>query len=349
MKYTNNNNRDFFIMSEFMEQLKEIAKQNKALAEQKIFFRNELNTYSSKLTKLQKSLIFFALSSIKQEDRENLTAFDLSQKPILIKVQDFLTVCNIDPKKQKNIYKDIETEILDLQKKPITYVDRHGAVHNISWFTKTSYYSKESVRNYNDDDLIKKDLNFLDGHSYYLIYFTSEIANHLVKLESNYMSYSFLISHNFDNKYSARIYELLQEHKNLVTIKIPMKDFVSRLALPKSYMVRSQLKHYVLEKVKEDINEKLPDLGFDHDFDKYNNVLLIKKEGMSDDYFFNEIKKINKISDSDTSSNSTTQSSTPSESSQPSTSSLVDNIKEKEQEDKGQGVTFKEIDEDSEE
>lgn len=327
-------------MSEFMEQLKEIAKQNKALAEQRVIFRNELNTYSSKLTKLQKSLIFFALSSIKQEDRDNLSALQLSQKPILIKVQDFLTICNIDPKKQKNIYKDIETEILDLQKKPITYVDKHGAVHNISWFTKTSYYSKESVRNYNDDDLIKKDLKFLDGHSYYLIYFTSEIANHLVKLKSNFMSYSFLISHNFDNKYSARIYELLQEHKNSGRICVPMKDFVSRLALPKSYMVRSQLKHYVLEKVKEDINGKLPGLGFDHDFDKYNNVILIKNKKISDDYFSDEIKKITQISDTDTSSNSTTSIT--------STSSLLDNVKEKEQE-KGQEVTFKEESDEDEE
>lgn len=330
-----------------MEQLKEIAKNNKALAKQKIYFRNEFNTYGSKLTKLQKSLIFFALSSIKKEDR-NLSAFELSQKPFLIKVQDFLTICNIDPKKQKNIYKDIETAILELQKKPITYQDKYKAIHNISWFTKTSYYSKESIRLLNND-LNEEDYVPVDENSYYLLYFTSEITNHLVNLKSNFMSYSFLISHNFDNKYSARIYELLQEHKNLIRIEIPMEDFIRMLALPKSYMVRSQLKHYVLEKVKEDINGKLPDFGFKHDFED-NKVVLMRNEGMIDDYFFNEINEIKKMNQSnkkvetndatDTSSNSTTSIT--------STSSLLDNVKEKEQE-KGQAVTFKEMDEDSEE
>lgn len=327
-------------MSDFMEQLKEIAKNNKALAKQKIYFRNEFNTYGSKLTKLQKSLIFFALSSIKKEDR-NLSAFELSQKPFLIKVQDFLTICNIDPKKQKNIYKDIETAILELQKKPITYQDKYKAIHNISWFTKTSYYSKESIRLLNND-LNEEDYVPVDENSYYLLYFTSEITNHLVNLKSNFMSYSFLISHNFDNKYSARIYELLQEHKNLIRIEIPMEDFIRMLALPKSYMVRSQLKHYVLEKVKEDINGKLPKFGFNHDFED-NKVILMRNEGMIDDYFFNEINEIKKMNQSnkkvetndatDTSSNSTTSIT--------STSSLLDNVKEKEQE-KGQAVTFKE-------
>lgn len=334
-----------------MKHLQKIVSKNRNLAKQFIYFQNEFNTYSSKLTPLQKNLIFFAMSSLTMEERLNLTPEQLAKRPFNIKVIDFLTACNIDPTKQKNIYKQIETDILDLQKKPITFKDEYKAIHNISWFSKTSYYDKESIKLKNED--LKNDKNYKieDENSYFQLFFTYDIAACLVEL-TQFTKYNFLISHNLEFKYSPRVYEILQQFKetNLIYISIP--EFLERLSLPKSYKVKSQLTYHVLDKVKKDLNEKLK-LGFDYFFDRNNTLVLTAKKNDNDlrnelfDFdaelveeidkelkeFEEKNKENKKNSDSDTSSNSTTSIT--------STSSLVNNIKEKEQE-KGQAVTFKE-------
>lgn len=335
-----------------MKHLQTIVSKNRNLAKQFIYFQNEFNTYSSKLTPLQKNLIFFAMSSLTMEERLNLTPEQLAKRPFNIKVIDFLTACNIDPTKQKNIYKQIETDILDLQKKPITFLDEYKAIHNISWFSKTSYYKRESIKLKNEDLKNDKDYKVEDENSYFQLFFTYDIAACLVEL-TQFTKYNFLISHNLEFKYSSRVYEILQQFKetNLIYISIP--EFLDRLSLPKSYKVKSQLTYHVLEKVKKDLNEKLK-LGFDYFFK--NNVLILTAEKNDDDlkkelFNFdtelvqeidqefekfkekNKKKKKNSDTDADTSSNSTTSIT--------STSSLLDNVKEKEQE-KGQAVTFKE-------
>ena len=183
-----------------MKHLQKIVSKNRNLAKQFIYFQNEFNTYSSKLTPLQKNLIFFAMSSLTMEERLNLTPEQLAKRPFNIKVIDFLTACNIDPTKQKNIYKQIETDILDLQKKPITFKDEYKAIHNISWFSKTSYYDKESIKLKNED--LKNDKNYKieDENSYFQLFFTYDIAACLVEL-TQFTKYNFLISNNLEFKY----------------------------------------------------------------------------------------------------------------------------------------------------
>lgn len=326
-----------------MKHLQKIVSKNRNLAKQFIYFQNEFNTYGSKLTPLQKNLIFFAMSSLTMEERLNLTAEQLSRRPFNIKVIDFLTACNIDPTKQKNIYKQIETDILDLQKKPITFTDEYNAIHNISWFSKTSYYNKESIKLKNEDLKNSKNYKIEDENSYFQLFFTYDIAACLVEL-THYTSYNFLISHNLEFKYSSRVYEILQKRKDTNLIYITIPDFLDRLSLPKSYKVKSQLTYHVLDKVKKDLNEKLK-LGFDYFFDRNNTLVLTAEKNDNDlrnelfDFDTELVEEIDKElkefeeKQKKNNANSTTDIS--------STSSLVDNIKEKEQE-KGQAVTFKE-------
>lgn len=342
-----------------MKHLQEIVSKNRNLAKQFIYFQNEFNTYSSKLTPLQKNLIFFAMSSLTMEERYKLTPEQLAKRPFNIKVIDFLTACNIDPTKQKNIYKQIETDILDLQKKPITFTDKYKAIHNISWFSKTSYYNKESIKLKNED--LKNDKNYKieDENSYFQLFFTYDIAACLVEL-TQFTKYNFLISHNLEFKYSSRVYEILQQRKDTNLIYISIPEFLDRLSLPKSYKVKSQLTYHVLEKVKKDLNEKLK-LGFDY-FLKDNMLILtaekndddLKKELFNFDTELveeidkelkefeekNKKKKKNSDTDVDTSSNSTTST----------TSNFLDGVSlDKKEQEKGQAVTFKEESEDSEE
>ena len=177
----------------------------------------------------------------------------------MFKVKDFIKVLNLNNKGGK-IYKEIEKEIVDLQSKPVTYIDEYEVRHRISWFSYTAYYDTTSIRNINT----KKQLN-LEEEPFFVVRFTEEISNFLTSLE-NYVRYNFFISHILKSIHSIRIYELLQSYRN----------------------TKSQRKKYVLEKAKEELNAKL-NLGFNFEIDKTKITLKANK---NDDDLFKEIFNI---------------------------------------------------------
>ncbi|MDH2998517.1 hypothetical protein A1D22_10955 [Pasteurellaceae bacterium LFhippo2] len=267
-----------------MEKLKELAKLNYHNSTNNIYLRNDFINYSSELTTLQKRIIFYAISLITEEDRE-LDAEELSQRLILLKVNDFFKLFETGETSSKSKYKKLENEIKDLYKKPVSYVDEFGTAHDIGWFSKTSYFTKASLKKFNQE----KGTDFEECASIG-IRFTYDIAQILINI-NEYTKYNYLISHSLKFKYSIRIYELLQKRKDTNLVIMKLEDFANALALPETYKKRSQLKSYVLKKAQEELNEKLH-LGFNFSFNGDNIFLSAEK---NDNDLMNEIFDVKQI------------------------------------------------------
>lgn len=261
-----------------MTDIKKIAQQDYLLSTKNVYISTSFNKYISELSIMQKRLIFYTFSQLTNDDR-NTSKLELSQNKLMFKVKDFIKVLNLNNKGGK-IYKEIEKEIVDLQSKPVTYIDEYEVRHRISWFSYTAYYDTTSIRNINT----KKQIN-LEEEPFFVVRFTEEISNFLTSLE-NYVRYNFFISHILKSIHSIRIYELLQSRKDTNTIYIKYEDFCDILNLSDTYRnTRSQMKKYVLEKAKEELNAKL-NLGFNFEIDKTKITLKANK---NDDDLFKEI------------------------------------------------------------
>lgn len=245
------------------------------IAQNNIYFSEGFKKYSSELTTLQKRLIFFAISKLKTNDRF-LSAFEFSKKGVLVELDEFISLFKLNSGGGK-IYKEIEREVLNLQKKPVSYIDNLGIIHNISWFSSTHFYNKNAIKEKNRIN----NLN-IKVRDYIVLYFTEEISHFLVDL-TNYVKYNFFISHSLKSVHAIRIYELLQTRKDTNFYFCPIEEFCDLLSLSDTYRKsNSQLKKYVLEKASHELNTKL-DLGFSYKIE--DNTVYLKSLKNDNDLF----------------------------------------------------------------
>lgn len=265
------------MVTNYMKQLQELAKNDYALTTKNVYISTAFNKYVNELSLMQKRLIFYTISQLSNEDRK--ADFSFSEKKFLFKVKDFMKVLNLNNKGGK-IYKEIEKEIAELQSKPLLYIDKFDIKHRISWFSYTAYYDRKAIKNLKQNQQLN--LQNLEEEPFFVVKFTAEIAKFLTSLES-YVRYNFFISHFLKSIHAIRIYELLQSRKDTNTIYMKLDEFCCILNLSDTYRnTKSQLKKYVLERAKEELNTKL-NLGFDYKIE--NNRITIKAEKNDDDLF----------------------------------------------------------------
>lgn len=267
-----NRNREYELN---MRQLQEIAKDDFQLSTKNVYISTSFNKYISELSMMQKRLIFYTFSQLSNDDR-GASKFDLAEKKLMFKVKDFIKVLNLNNQGGR-IYRVIEKEITELQSKPVTYIDEFEVRHRISWFSYTAYYDTKAIKNIND----QKNIN-LEEEPFFVVRFTKEISQFLTSLE-NYVRYNFFISHFLKSIHAIRIYELLQSRKDTNTVYIKYDEFCDILNLTDTYRnSKSQMKKYVLEKAKNELNLKL-NLGFEYEINR--NRITIKAQKNDDDLF----------------------------------------------------------------
>lgn len=264
--------------SETMKELIKFAQENFTLSSQNIYLQKEFaKYYCYEMTTLQKKLIFFALASLTNEDRD-LTAKELSEKKISIRVRDFIKINRLN---ESISYERIKDEILNLQKKLVKFKSAFDVEHYISFFSSTSYYSRESMKS------INKEFNTnYDENTYIVFQLTKEIAECLIEFSKSnqYVSYNYMISHSFDFKYSIRVYELLQTRKDTNTVIFNLEEFYNYLALSASYRTKAQLRAKILKKVQEEFLEKF-DLKLEYAIEgkgKDQKIILIADKNDND-------------------------------------------------------------------
>lgn len=238
-----------------MKHLKKIV-ENNMNSYKNVYVQNEFTFVKNNLTNLQKKIIYYSFSLLENEDRD-LTAEELSRKEIIIELPRFLNLMSMNDKGGE-IYNSIKREVKKIGRTPLEFRNKNSE-GEIYWLDKAIYEKNE------------------DGTSRIKIRFTYSICEFLTQFK-NYVKYNFLISHSLKSKHSIKIYELLQTRKDTNTIYIKLEDFLYTLDLSKTYEVKSQLKKYVLEVAKKELNEKLG-LGFDFEFgdknSEYKNVLKL--------------------------------------------------------------------------
>lgn len=242
-------------ITEHMKELQNIVKKN-IDSYKNIYIQNEFTFVKNNLTTLQRKIIYYSFSLLKNEDRE-LDPEELCRKEIVIELPKFLNLMNLS-NKGGEVYNAIKREVKKIGRTPLEFKNQNTE-GEIYWIDKAIYEKNEN------------------GISRIKIRFTYSICEFLTQFK-NYVKYNYLISHSLKSKHSIKIYELLQSRKDTNTIYIRLEDFIHTLDLSKSYKTKSQLKKYVLEVAKKELNEKL-NLGFDFAFgdknSEYKNVLVL--------------------------------------------------------------------------
>ena len=254
-----------------------------------------LKTYNTEMTEIQKKVVFYAISSLKNNHRD-LTAEELANTKITLKISTFLQLLDLtnSNKYAEILCKDVEK----LMKSPIVFKNELGFKKLIGWFDSVLYipkhaYNKAGLQTINQFKADRGAGNLLDhndeildsNYSYISFQFTKSMSELLLNLADTvgYTKYNFMISHSLKSKHSIRIYELLQTRKDTNVIYMNLDEFYNALAVKDSYKRnQSDFKKRVLDVAKEELNEKF-NLGFDYEVDKKaKKVTLIAKKNDND-------------------------------------------------------------------
>ncbi|MCR9352124.1 RepB family plasmid replication initiator protein [Vibrio alginolyticus] len=205
---------------------------------------NALTTAAYSLTRYEKRLVYMCLKRINQENptSEHLKTMEYGQYPITISNKEFIEYFEVDGESKKNLSRDIHRAAQSLHEKSVVIYlpdedskDGEKAYDAIHWTTKQSYRPKR-------------------GHI--VLHLNAELVSIINKTTSNYTQLLIGEAGNLSSVYTMRLYEAINQWKNLRHNLILDVDWMrSRWQLPSSYARTAVLKKRWLKPAIDELNK----------------------------------------------------------------------------------------------
>jgi len=210
---------------EIKDQTNEIAKKTKEKRSYQVVKANELIQKSRFNLKVQEQkIILYLISKIKPEDME--------LKEHSFEIQDFCTVCGLNPYNGAN-YVYIKKTLKDLRDKSIWITLADGSETTLSWF---------------DYITIKKNTGLV------IIKISDRMKPYLIQLKQQYTQYELLYTLAMKSQYSLRLYEILKSYENFHRKTFEIDDLKKKLSA-ENYTMFSDFQRFVLDRALREIEE----------------------------------------------------------------------------------------------
>jgi plasmid replication initiation protein len=207
---------------------------------------NRLIEASYRLSMYEQQIILLA---IVQARESGLDPWQLSQKPVVIRVQDFMKAYNITDT-SGNVYRYLRDAIKTLFDRSVTVYHnledtQNPAVTEMRWIWKRTY----------SDDL-----------GYLSFTLAPDVIPYITRLEKEFTSYDLKQIGNFTNSYAVRLFELLKQYQTVGKREIKLETLRTILQLEDKYSAYGELmRNVVLPSIKQ-INQHT---DFKVDFESY--------------------------------------------------------------------------------
>jgi len=196
---------------------------------------NRLIEASYRLSMYEQQIILLA---IVQARESGLDPWQLSQKPVVIRVQDFMKAYNITDT-SGNVYRCLRDAIKTLFDRSVTVYHnledtQNPAVSEMRWIWKRTY----------SDDL-----------GYLSFTLAPDVIPYITRLEKEFTSYDLKQIGNFTNSYAVRLFELLKQYQTVGKREIKLETLRTLLQLQDKYSAYGELMRKVVLPCIKQINE----------------------------------------------------------------------------------------------
>lgn len=190
---------------------------------------NTLNEASIRLDSLEYKFILFVASKIKKEDEDFHT--------FKIPVKEFIDAIGV---KGNNYHKEIEKISEEIMQKPIKFIDDNG-FELAHWFSYIRYRKNEGIMEVRFDKVLKP---------------------FFLKLEGNFIQYTFQQISQLKSTYSIRLFELLKQYAPIGERTFDVDYLRLLIGAEGIYPQYANFKQRVIRRAVKEIHSKT-DLTFD--------------------------------------------------------------------------------------
>lgn len=209
--------------------LAKVTKERKKGYNELIVKSNTLNEASFKLSSLEYKFILFVASKIKKDDEDFQT--------IKIPIKEFMNAIGV---RGNNYHSEIEKISTEIMKKPIKFIDETG-FEIANWFSYIRYRKNEGIIEVRFDKVLKP---------------------FFLKLEGNFIQYTFQQISQLKSTYSIRLFELLKQYAPIGERTFDIDYLRLLIGADDIYPLYANFKQRVILRAIKEIHEKT-DLSFD--------------------------------------------------------------------------------------